>query len=316
VPIRLCRSLIAAGHRLDLVLGTMTARLGDPTGTERTRPLLSEAEVAHNAAAIAATLRTLLPGAALHCNHAFFAEMGIADFITRMPGRVTVDHMLSRSGFRRREAPIALHELLVPLMQGWDSVALTTEVEIGGHDQLFNFQVARRLQRAEGQPPQACLMVPLLPGTDGRKMSKSLGNCVFLDAPPGEVFGKVMSISDETMAQWIPLLSSAPHSQPGHPMERKRALARDIVAQLHDPAAAHAAEDAFGARTPPVPVAARQLLEAVVAIRGCSRGAARRLVRSGGVRVNGEKAHAPEAALQHGDTVWVGKRDAGVVSLA
>ena len=122
----------------------MTARLGDPTGKERTRPLLSEAEVMGNAVAMAAMLRALLPQAHLHFNHRFFAEMDVASFITRMPGRVTVDQMLARSGFRRRGAPIALHELLVPLMQGWDSVVLSAEVEIGGHDQLFNFQVNSR----------------------------------------------------------------------------------------------------------------------------------------------------------------------------
>lgn len=314
VPLRLCRSLIAAGHTLDLVLGTMTAQLGDPTGREQTRPLLSEAEVMDNAAAMATTIQALLPEARLHFNHRFFAEMDVASFITKMPGRVTVDQMLSRGGFRRRGAPIALHELLVPLMQGWDSVVLSAEVEIGGHDQLFNFQVARRLQRAEGLPAQVCLMVPLLPGGDGRKMSKSLGNCIFLDEPPADVFGKTMAISDEAMAQWIPLLATDPDALPAHPMARKKALARDIVAQLHGAAAAAAAAAAFGDRKPPVAVSAGPLLDAVTLIRACSRAAARRLIRGGGVRVNGQKERSVDRAVQPGDEIWVGRRDAGQVT--
>ena len=291
----------------------MTARLGDPTGRERTRPLLSEAEVQHNAAALAASLTALLPEARLHFNHAFFEKMDLASFITKMPGRVTVDHMLSRDGFRRRGGAIALHELLVPLMQGWDSVKLTTEVEIGGHDQLFNFQLARRLQRAEGQPPQVCLMVPLLTGLDGRKMSKSLGNCIFLDEAPRAVFGKTMSISDETMAQWLPLLCDAT-ALPTHPMARKLHLAEQIVAQLHGESTARQCRATFRQRSPAVAVTARRLLEAVVEIRGCSRGQARRLVKGGGVQVNQARTVLPDAELVAGDLIWVGPRDTGEVT--
>jgi tyrosyl-tRNA synthetase len=290
----------------------MTARLGDPTGRERTRPMLTEAEVTHNAAVLAASLAQLLPEARLHFNHAFFAKMDLASFITKMPGRVTVDRMLSRDGFRRRDSPIALHELLVPLMQGWDSVVLSTEVEIGGHDQLFNFQLARKLQRAEGQAAQVCLMVPLLVGLDGRKMSKSFDNCIFLDESPREVFGKTMSISDDTMAQWLPLLWSG-GALPEHPMARKLALAEDVVCQLFGPEEGARQRAEFRQRDPARPVTATVLLDAVIALRAASRGAARRLIRGGGVRVNGERLTDSNAVLTPGDQIWIGPRDTGVV---
>jgi tyrosyl-tRNA synthetase len=290
----------------------MTARLGDPTGREQTRPMLDEAEVTANAAALAEALTVLLPEARLHFNHEFFARMDLASFITKMPGRVTVDRMLSRDGFRRRDSAIALHELLVPLMQGWDSVVLRTEVEIGGHDQLFNFQLARKLQRAEGQAAQVCLMVPLLVGLDGRKMSKSFDNCIFLDEPPREVFGKTMSISDETMASWLPLLWSG-GEPPEHPMARKLALAEDIVAQLHGPAEAARQRAEFRQRDPARPLTARVLLEGVIQLRQCGRGAARRLIRDGGVRVNAVRQTDIDARLSPGDQIWIGPRDTGEV---
>ena len=318
MPLRLCRALQDAGHTLHLVLGTLTAQLGDPSGRDATRPILSAEEVQANAASLLALCqRVLRPGFVVHRNDTFVDGMDVPAFLVRLASRVTVASMLARDGFRRRMeagAPIALHELLVPLLQGWDSVQLRADVEIGGTDQLFNLQVARRLQAAEGQPPEVALMTPIIDGTDGRKMSKSLGNTVWLDEAPAEMFGQVMSVPDAVMDAWWPVLCDRA-DRPAHPMARKRALAHDIVRQLHGVEAADAAEAHFQRvvverRLPgTVPeVDAADLVALAVQVRGGSRSAARRLIDGGGVRVDGEVITDPEHVPGPGSIVRLGRR--------
>lgn len=318
VQLRLCRALQARGHALDLVLGTLTGQLGDPSGRDRTRPVLSADEVRDNADGLLAQCeRVLLPTFRVHRNHELARDLSVPDFLVRLAGRFTVAGLLARDGFRRRmeaDHPIAAHELLVPLLQGWDSVVLRSEVEIGGTDQLFNFQIARALQRAEGLPVQDVLMLPLIRGTDGRKMSKSFGNAVWIDEPPDEMFGQVMSVPDDVMEEWLPVLTDLA-DLPEHPMARKKTLAADIVRQLHGGEAAEAAEASF-ARTvqrkelPEVrtELASSDLVTLVAAARSTSRSRARQLLESGGVRIGEQIVRDPSRVAAPGEVVRIGRR--------
>jgi tyrosyl-tRNA synthetase len=209
--------------------------------------------------------------------------------------------MLISNRFQERienGSSIALHELFVPICQGLDSVHLKSELEVGGQDQLFNFQMARQLQEQHGLKPQICVFTPIINGTDGRKMSKSLGNCIFLEDEPNEIFGKVMSISDAVMAEWSPLLTDGfdPAFFVDQPMKCKKLLAHNIIWQLHGKTAADLAHDHFEKtiqkRQMPdeIPfINENSLLNAVALIRKCSRREARTLMEAGAVHVNGDK---------------------------
>ncbi len=294
----------------------MTARLGDPAGVDRTRPVLDHAAVSANADRMELLLRRVLrPGFRVHRNHTFVDAMDVPFLLTRLAQRFTVDEVLARNGFRERRAKggsVALHELIVPLLQGWDSVRLQADVELGGNDQLFNFQVARKLQRAEGQAPQKVLMVPLLPGTDGRKMSKSLGNCVWIDQPARELVAAGMQASDEVVEAWRELLTELPDRGPA--MVRKLATLQAIASDLHG---AHAADDAIrwwrrvvggGASDDEALVAPLPLLELVVLALDCSKSHARRLVAGGGVRVDDVVERRLDLVPSSGALVRVGRR--------
>ncbi len=321
VPLRLVKKLQREGHPVTIVLGTFTAQLGDPSGRDKTRQILPEDKVIHNSHIIEGVLHKLLdPGFVVWRNGDAHNALTLPRFM-KLAAQFTVSHMLSRDAFQKRQEEnqsIALHELLVPICQGWDSVFLKAEIEIGGQDQLFNFQVARQLQENEGLKPQVSLMTPIIRGTDGRKMSKSLDNCIFLDDPVNELFGKVMSISDEVMKEWIPLLTDGlPICE--NPMDEKLQLAKDLCRQLHGDTEANLGETAWRQvfqkkeipnDLPDVP--ARTLLEAVVLIRQCSRNEARRLIVSGSVDVEGVRIQA-DTFLNAGDVVKVGKRDFGKV---
>jgi len=225
--------------------------------------------------------------------------------------------MLARDGFKRRHeaaAPIALHEFLVPLLQGWDSVVLDSDIEIGGTDQLFNFQVARSLQESENQKPESCIMTPIIRGTDGRKMSKSFGNAIWLDEKPEEMFGQVMSIPDDVTDEWISLLTDLV-DLPGHPMVKKKLLAWNIVRQLHSTEAAGEAQKHFEARVQRKEVPDEMpeveqdfLLKIVAMIRNESNNRARKLIRQGGVSVNGDKVVDPLFFPESGSQIKIGKR--------
>ena len=248
------------GHTVIFLIGGFTGMIGDPTGRSATRPPLSREQIAENAETYKAQVfRILSPEkTVIDFNSRWFSKFSAEDFI-RLTAKYTVSQILEREDFHKRfheEKPIAMHELLYPLAQGYDSVALGTDVELGGTDQKFNLLVGRELQRAYGQESQVVLTTPILEGLDGvNKMSKSLGNAIGIHEPPLEMYGKVMSISDEMMWRYYELLTDVRAEQitamkadsaagKAHPMALKKELARSIVADFHSAeAAARAGED-------------------------------------------------------------------------
>jgi tyrosyl-tRNA synthetase len=243
------------GHTVIFLIGDFTGMIGDPTGRSATRPPLSAEEIMRNAKTYMAQVWKILAQAKteVRFNSEWFDKLKPADWI-RLTAKFTVSQMLEREDFHRRfleEKPIALHELLYPLAQGYDSVALQADVELGGTDQKFNLLVGRELQRAYGQESQVVLTTPILEGLDGvQKMSKSLGNAIGIQEPPLEMYGKVMSISDPMMWRYYELLTDVQlpdiekMKSETHPMEAKKNLARTIVTDFHSAdAAVKAGED-------------------------------------------------------------------------
>ena len=238
------------GHTVTFLIGDFTGMIGDPTGRSATRPPLSPEEIMRNAKTYMAQVYKILaapPKTETRFNSEWFDKMKPADFV-RLAAKVTVSQMLEREDFQKRfqeEKPIAMHELLYPLAQGYDSVALKADVELGGTDQKFNLLVGRELQRHFGQESQVVLTMPILEGLDGvQKMSKSLGNAIGINEPPLEIYGKIMSISDQMMWRYYELLTDVQISEiekmkgQSHPMERKKDLARRIVTDFHSAEAA------------------------------------------------------------------------------
>ncbi len=248
------------GHTVIFLIGDFTGMIGDPTGRSATRPPLTREQITENAETYKAQVFKILnhEKTVVDFNSRWFSKFSAEDFI-RLTAKYTISQMLEREDFHKRfhdEKPIAMHELLYPLAQGYDSVALEADVELGGTDQKFNLLVGRELQRAYGQESQIVLTMPILEGLDGvNKMSKSLGNAIGIHEPPLEMYGKVMSISDEMMWRYYELLTDVRAEQiaamkadaasgKAHPMVLKKELAREIVADFHSPeAAAKAAED-------------------------------------------------------------------------
>ncbi len=318
VPLRLAKKLQEKGHHLNLILGTLTAQLGDPSGQDKTRPILTEAEVKQNAEKILNQVKkVLLPGFSVHLNHEFIKDMSVPTFLTRLASRFTVANMMARDGFRQRQEagnPISLHEILVPLLQAWDSVVLKAEVEIGGTDQLFNFQITRALQEMEGQKPEVCIMTPIIRGTDGRKMSKTFNNTIWLDEEPNQMFGQIMSIPDDVTDEWIVLLTDLT-DLPGHPMVRKKLLAQNIVCQFHGNEIAEVAKEEFEkiVQNKELPdeiplIKADFLLKIVAVVRDESNNRARKLIQQGGVTVNNEKVLDPLFFPPTNAIIKIGKR--------
>ncbi|GBD14626.1 Tyrosine--tRNA ligase [bacterium HR25] len=261
VGLRKLRQLQELGHLVVLIIGDVTAQIGDPSGQSETRPMLTAEEVQANAEAILQKFFLILDESRTEVRRQseWFGSFTLGD-VVRLAAKATVAQMLQREDFARRfEAgrPIGLHELVYPLLQGYDSVAIQADVEFGGTDQKFNILVGRELQPQFGQRPQCALLVPLLVGLDGqRKMSQSLGNYVAIDAPPHDMFGKLMSIPDHLILQYLELLTDVPDEELAelaqaleerqvNPMEVKMRLAREVVAQFHGPEAARRAEEEF-----------------------------------------------------------------------
>src|SRR5213594_1669114 len=244
------------GHTVTFLIGDFTGMIGDPTGRSATRPPLSPEDIMRNAKTYMAQVYKILappPKTETRFNNEWFEKMKPADFV-RLAAKVTVSQMLEREDFHKRfqeERPIAMHELLYPLAQGYDSVALKADVELSGTDQKFNLLMGRELQRAYGQESQVVLTMPILEGLDGvQKMSKSLGNAIGIQEAPLEMYGKIMSISDDMMWRYYELLTDVQIAEiekmkrESHPMEAKKDLARQIVADFHSAdAATRAAED-------------------------------------------------------------------------
>jgi tyrosyl-tRNA synthetase len=313
-----------AGHEAILIIGDFTAMIGDPSGRSVTRPQLTHDQVLANAKSYQEQAFKILTRerAKIVFNGEWFEAMSFEEVI-KLNSRVTLQQMLVREDFRDRldkGQPIRAHEIQYPIMQGWDSVMVKADVELGGTDQLFNIMVGRDLQREEGQPQQVAMTMPILEGLDGhQKMSKSLGNYVALNESPGDMFGKIMSISDELMVRYYDILLREAIPAGSHPMDAKKALARRITARYHDEAAAaHALEefnkrfssrDLESAELPDfAPGSARDFVSLVVeAYAQCfqaarSRSDARRLIEGGSVQWRGEKVADVKAVLPPGET--------------
>jgi len=305
------------GHEILFLIGDFTGMIGDPTGKSATRKPLTRAEVLENARTYEQQIfRILDPEKTLVVfNSSWMGEMGAAEMI-QLAAKHTVARMLERDDFSKRYRsgqPVAIHEFLYPLVQGYDSVALRADVELGGTDQKFNLLVGRQLQESYGQEPQVVITMPILEGTDGvQKMSKSLGNYIGIAEPPAEMFGKLMSISDDLMWRYLDLLSLRPAAELAawrrevtdglNPMEVKFRLAGELVERFHDAAAASKAREAFVARfrrgdlpddIPEVALDAPSglpignLLKAAGLVGSTSE--ALRAIAQGGVRVDGQR---------------------------
>ncbi len=326
------------GHEVVFLVGDFTSRIGDPSGWSKTRPPLSPEEIRANAETYCEQAFKILAEkkTTIDYNSRWLEPMAFADVI-RLAAKYTVARMIERDDFAKRLAgglPISLHELLYPLAQAYDSVALEADVELGGSDQKFNLMVVRDIQREFGQEPEVAVITPLLVGTDGsQKMSKSLGNYVGVAEAPEEIYGKLMSVSDELMLDYLEILrlKTAEEitalrrdlaSSRVHPKEAKMELARRIVETYHDGAAARAAEEHFErvhkerlapeempSHTPSAnPIALAALLQEAGLAK--SRSEARRLIAQNAVTVNDEKVDDPQAEVRFegGEVVKVGKR--------
>jgi tyrosyl-tRNA synthetase len=323
------------GHEAILIIGDFTAMIGDPSGRSATRPQLTHEQVLANAESYREQAFQILDPEETRTvfNGEWFKPMPFSDVI-RLNSRVTLQQLLQREDFKTRiaaEQPIGAHEIQYPIMQGWDSVQIQADVELGGTDQLFNILVGRDLQKEEGQPQQVVFLMPILEGLDGvQKMSKSLGNYVGIRESPNEMFGKLMSISDELMARYYPLLLGRELLLTEHPMAAKKQLAREIVATYHGadagPQALAEWERRFSekrldqADLPDFAPARdeQNIISLVVAAYRDgfgltkSRGDARRLVEQGSVQVGGEKVLdlQAELILQSGDILRLDKKRA------
>jgi tyrosyl-tRNA synthetase len=316
------------GHTVVLIIGDYTAMIGDPSGRSETRPVLTAEQVAANAETYFEQVDIALDRKRMEVRHnsEWLAPMTAAD-ILRLMGKATLQQVLQREDFAERikaGAAIGAHEILYPFNQAYDSVAVQADLEIGGTDQLFNLLFGREIQKAYGQEPQDIAVFPLLEGTDGvQKMGKSLGNYIGINEPPEEIYGKTMSIPDQLIEKYLRLISGLNPAEVAatlklKPRDAKAALGRQLVKRLHgEEAAARAEADfdrKFRQREVPEQIPDRavsnpdDLVGTLVEVElAASRGAAKRLVEQGGVRVNGEKA-SPETRLKDGDVLQAGKR--------
>ena len=323
------------GHEVIFLIGDFTATVGDPSGKNTTRPPLSREDVLRNAETYKEQIFKILDPQKTRIvfNSEWLGELGTVGMI-RLASNYTVARMLERDDFKKRFAnqqSIAIHEFIYPLLQGHDSVALEADVELGGTDQTFNLLIGRELQKSAGQKPQVAMTLPLLVGLDGeKKMSKSLGNYIGVTEAPSEMFGKIMSISDELMWDWYNLLSFRPLAEIAqlkadveagkNPRDVKILLAKEIIARFHNEDAANAAEQEFinrfqkGAMPDEMPeftfegeIGLATLLKEASLVPSTSE--AIRSAQQGGVKIDGEKVDDVRQNAQKGTFVYqVGKR--------
>jgi tyrosyl-tRNA synthetase len=313
VVLRKLRDFQELGHQAILIIGDFTALIGDPSGRSVTRPTLTREEVERNAETYREQAFKILDQSKTEIvyNGSWLGKLSFEDVI-RLNSNVTLQQLLQREDFRARmksEQPIHAHEIQYPIMQAYDSVMVKADVELGGTDQLFNILLGRDLQKQNGQPQQIVLLTPILEGLDGKqKMSKSLGNYVALNDSPAEMFGKLMSISDELMVQYYLLLLSRELPKNKHPLQAKKELAAEIVATYHSRAAANKAEEEWTRRfsekrlsETELPILASQSNETVTivvkgfAVHGItkSRAEASRLIKQGSIQLDGAKLRNP-----------------------
>ncbi|KXO13806.1 Tyrosyl-tRNA synthetase [Moritella sp. JT01] len=333
------------GHEVIFLIGDFTATVGDPSGKNSTRPPLTREEVLANAKTYTDQVFKILDESKtrIEFNSTWLNELGAAGMI-RLASQQTVARMLERDDFKKRYASnqgIAIHEFMYPLLQGYDSVALKSDVELGGTDQKFNLLMGRELQKAEGQKPQTVIMMPLLVGLDGvKKMSKSANNYIGVTDAPNEMFGKIMSITDELMWNYFELLSFRPLAEiekfkadiaadAVNPRDVKISLAKEIIARFHDEAAAESAHNDFTQRFSKnaIPdempefdfavsdaIAIANLLKEAGLVSGTSE--AMRMIKQGAVKIDGEKVEDTRLVPTAGTAVYqVGKRKFARITL-
>jgi tyrosyl-tRNA synthetase len=338
VAIEKLRQFQLLGHQAVLLIGDFTATIGDPSGRSATRPPLTRDEVLVNAATYTEQAFKILDRnkTEIVYNGDWFRKMSYEE-ILKLNARVTLQQMLQREDFRNRldsGQEVRLHELQYPVMQGWDSVEIRADVELGGTDQLFNILVGRDMQKDEGQPQQVVMVMPLLEGLDGvKKMSKSYGNYIGVSEPPQEMFGKLMSVSDELMDRYYLLLLGEARDPNGHPMEAKKSLAEQLTARYHGQSEATAARADWDTRFSKKDLNAAELPElniselpadlSVLSITAHafksaydlkkSNGELRKqFILSGSVQLNGEKLTDPTFQISPapGDVLKLSKKHA------
>jgi tyrosyl-tRNA synthetase len=343
VVLRKLRDFQRLGHQIIVLWGTATAMLGDPSGKNKTRPQLTRDHVEANKRTYKAQVGRVLDmdAAEERENGEWFADMHFMDCV-KLSARYTVARILERDSFMgryKKGEPISVHEMLYPLMQGWDSVELVSDVELGGTDQLFNLMVGRELQRQEGQRPQICLTTPLIEGLDGaQKMSKSLGNYIGVAEPPQEMFGKAMSIPDQLMEKYFTNLTDLDEAEvkkllAGHPRDAKVTLACSLVRDYHGEDAADRATKEFDRifkqgglpdDVPQVAIPKDALTDGAILLANamtraglCSSSSeARRLIQGGGVKLDGQKVSDPKMSLSSGTyLLQAGKRKVARIKL-
>lgn len=322
VPLRKLRQFQELGHTAVLIIGTATARVGDPSGRDDSRQGLTVEQIDKNAAAYLEQIAKVIdvPKAEVRPNGKWFDQFGFADML-RLLGQMTVQRMLERDDFTKRiqaRTPIYLHECLYPLMQGQDSVEIHADVELGGTEQLFNLMVGRDLQRAAGREPQVCITLPILRGTDGeKKMGKTAGNYIGLNESATDQFGKTMRIADELMREWFTLLTDRTPGEidgilAGKPNEAKKLLGADIVRYYHGSESADAVladwkkqfeEKGDPEHMPEAAVSAADLIDGampavkliVLAKLAASNGEARRKIEEGAFNYGPERTRPADA---------------------
>jgi len=321
IVLRKLRQFQDLGHQAILIIGDFTGMIGDPSGRSVTRPQLTHDEVQRNAATYREQAFKILDPerTEIVCNGDWFRSMSFEDVI-RLNSRVTLQQMLQREDFKTRidnQHPIRAHEIQYPIMQGWDSVMVKADVELGGTDQLFNILIGRDFQKEEGLPQQVVFLLPILEGLDGsKKMSKSLANFVAIKEPATEMFGKLMSISDDLMTRYYDLLLGRTPAADLHPLEAKKLLAFEIVQTYYSPAAAQKTLDEWNTRfskrdlehavLPPFSATSGTKLAAVALVSRVyrevfnlekSHSEVSRLIKQGSVELDGTKVRDPKATI-------------------
>ncbi|HEU65747.1 MAG TPA: tyrosine--tRNA ligase [Chloroflexi bacterium] len=347
VGLRKLRQFQELGHKVTLIVGDWTARIGDPSGQSATRPMLSPTEIENNAQTYMEQFFKVVDKekTELRWQSEWFSQFTL-DEVIKLTSKFTVAQLLAREDFNRRYSsgnPISLTEMLYPLLQGYDSVAIKADVEFGGIDQKFNCLLGRELQQSTGQPPQQVFLVPLLVGTDGKqKMSKSLNNHIGIAEPPREMYGKMMSIPDHLIVEYFELVTDVPEEEIAefgeqlkthsvNPMNLKKRLAHEIVRQFHGKQAADEAQEhftqVFQKRETPEETRTAELrsvthpsarltievqrdITILLVETGLakSRSEANRLLTQGAIEVDGEKVNSNLVTLKDGSVIKVGKR--------
>ena len=344
VVLRKMRQFQDLGHKAVLIIGDYTARIGDPSGANKTRPMLTADQIDANAKTYFQQAEKILDMSPdrleVRCNSEWLEKLSFSD-VVKLTAQMTVARMMERDTFELRYkagAPIGVHEFLYPVLQGYDSVMVQADVELGGTDQTFNNLVGRDIQKAYGQQPQIVMVMPILVGLDGaEKMSKSKDNYIGVTDDPNDMFGKVMSIPDSLMENYFTLLTDEPAElvrelvdpEKTHPRQAKAALGRMIVAQYHDEAAAAAAAEEFDrvfsqhntpSDMPSISIAGGPvgIVDLIVqAAFAASNGEARRLVKQNAVSIDGEKITDTDAQVTpaDGQVLRVGKRRFGRITI-